>query len=313
MDYVLKKTLSSLLTLLLVVLLVFLAFRIIPGNPANIILGVEATPAQIEALEQKLGIDKTPVEQFIHWIKGVFLLDFGESLRFSEPVLSLIGERIGVTFSLACIAIIITILVSIPLGIIAANYKGKFLDLFISISTQIGLAIPSFWMGILLIMIFGVFFHLIKVGGYVPWSENPVLAFKSLLFPAIAISIPQIAVLVRYLRTTIIEQLNFDYVRTAKSKGLKDSAVLFRHVLKNALIPVITIAGLNFGEILAGSLVIEQVYALPGFGRMLISAIGDRDFPLVQGMVIIIAMIAVIVNLLVDLSYRYLDPKIKWK
>ncbi|MGP7818164.1 ABC transporter permease [Niallia sp. 01092] len=313
MDYVLKKTLSSLLTLLLVVVLVFLAFRIIPGNPANIILGVEATPAQIEALEQKLGIDKTPVEQFIHWVKGVFLLDFGESLRFSEPVLSLIGERIGVTFSLACIAIIITILVSIPLGIIAANYKGKFLDIFISISTQIGLAIPSFWMGILLIMIFGVFFHLIKVGGYVPWSENPLLAFKSLLFPAIAISIPQIAVLVRYLRTTMIEQLNFDYVRTAKSKGLKDSAVLFRHVLKNALIPVITIAGLNFGEILAGSLVIEQVYALPGFGRMLISAIGDRDFPLVQGMVIMIAMIAVIVNLLVDLSYRYLDPKIKWK
>ncbi|WP_445505468.1 ABC transporter permease [Niallia sp. 03091] len=313
MDYVLKKTLSSLLTLFLVVVLVFLAFRIIPGNPANIILGVEATPAQIEALEQKLGIDKTPVEQFIYWVKGVFLLDFGESLRFSEPVLSLIGERIGVTFSLACIAIIITILVSIPLGIIAANYKGKFLDIFISISTQIGLAIPSFWMGILLIMIFGVFFHLIKVGGYVPWSENPLLAFKSLLFPAIAISIPQIAVLVRYLRTTMIEQLNFDYVRTAKSKGLKDSAVLFRHVLKNALIPVITIAGLNFGEILAGSLVIEQVYALPGFGRMLISAIGDRDFPLVQGMVIMIAMIAVIVNLLVDLSYRYLDPKIKWK
>lgn len=313
MDYVLKKTVSSLFTLFMVIVLVFLAFRIIPGNPANIILGVEATPAQVEELEQKLGLDQTLFEQFIHWFKGVLVLDFGESLRFSEPVLSLIHERMGVTFSLAFMAIVITIFVSIPLGIIAANYKGKFLDVLISIGTQIGLAIPSFWMGIILIMIFGLMLHLISVGGYVPWSENPLRAFKALLFPATAIAIPQIAILVRYLRTTMIEQLNFDYVRTAKSKGLKDSTILLKHVLKNALIPVITIAGLNFGAILAGSLVIEQVYALPGFGRMLITAIGDRDFPLVQGMVVMIAIIAIAVNLLVDLSYRYLDPKIKLK
>ncbi|WP_146553169.1 ABC transporter permease [Rummeliibacillus sp. SL167] len=313
MDYVLKKTVSSLFTLFVVIVLVFLAFRIIPGNPANIILGVEATPAQVEELEQKLGLDQTLFEQFIHWFKGVLVLDFGESLRFSEPVLSLIHERMGVTFSLAFMAIVITIFVSIPLGIIAANYKGKFLDVLISIGTQIGLAIPSFWMGIILIMIFGLMLHLNSVGGYVPWSENPLRAFKALLFPATAIAIPQIAILVRYLRTTMIEQLNFDYVRTAKSKGLKDSTILLKHVLKNALIPVITIAGLNFGAILAGSLVIEQVYALPGFGRMLITAIGDRDFPLVQGMVVMIAIIAIAVNLLVDLSYRYLDPKIKLK
>ncbi|WP_146547736.1 ABC transporter permease [Rummeliibacillus suwonensis] len=313
MDYVLKKTVSSLFTLFVVIVLVFLAFRIIPGNPANIILGVEATPAQVEELEQKLGLDQTLFEQFIHWFKGVLVLDFGESLRFSEPVLSLIHERMGVTFSLAFMAIVITIFVSIPLGIIAANYKGKFLDVLISIGTQIGLAIPSFWMGIILIMIFGLMLHLISVGGYVPWSENPLRAFKALLFPATAIAIPQIAILVRYLRTTMIEQLNFDYVRTAKSKGLKDSTILLKHVLKNALIPVITIAGLNFGAILAGSLVIEQVYALPGFGRMLITAIGDRDFPLVQGMVVMIAIIAITVNLLVDISYRYLDPKIKLK
>lgn len=313
MDYVLKKTVSSLFTLFVVIVFVFLAFRIIPGNPANIILGVEATPAQVEELEQKLGLDQTLFEQFIHWFKGVLVLDFGESLRFSEPVLSLIHERMGVTFSLAFMAIFITIFVSIPLGTIAANYKGKFLDVLISIGTQIGLAIPSFWMGIILIMIFGLMLHLISVGGYVPWSENPLLAFKALLFPATAIAIPQIAILVRYLRTTMIEQLNFDYVRTAKSKGLKDSTILLKHVLKNALIPVITIAGLNFGAILAGSLVIEQVYALPGFGRMLITAIGDRDFPLVQGMVVMIAIIAIAVNLLVDISYRYLDPKIKLK
>lgn len=313
MDYVIKKIISSVVTLLFVILLIFIAFRIIPGNPAHIILGVEATPSQIAALEQKLGLDKTLTEQFFDFLKGIVLFDFGESLRFSQPVLSLIGERIGVTFSLAVISILITIIVSIPLGILAASYKGKLPDIIISISSQIGLAVPSFWMGIILIMIFGLFLKIISVGGYVEWSENPFLAFKSLFFPALAIAIPQIAIIIRYLRTTIIEQLSLDYVRTATSKGLKGYQILFHHVLRNALIPVITIAGLNFGEILAGSLVIEQVFALPGFGRMLITAIGDRDFPLVQGMVFFIAIIAIVVNLLVDLSYRVLDPKIRLK
>lgn len=313
MDFVIKKIISSVVTLFFVILLIFIAFRIIPGNPAHIILGVEATPSQIAALEQKLGLDQPIAEQFIQLLKGIIVFDFGESLRFSQPVLSLIGERIGVTFSLATISIIITIIISIPLGILAASFKGKFLDIAISISTQIGLAVPSFWMGILFIMIFGLLLNFISVGGYVQWSENPLLAFKSLFFPALAIAIPQIAVIIRYLRTTIIEQLGLDYVRTAASKGLKGYQILFNHVLRNALIPVITIAGLNFGEILAGSLVIEQVFALPGFGRMLITAIGDRDFPLVQGMVFFIAIIAIVVNLLVDLSYRLLDPKIRLK
>lgn len=313
MDFVIKKIISSVVTLFFVILLIFIAFRIIPGNPAHIILGVEATPSQIAALEQKLGLDQPIAEQFIQLLKGIIVFDFGESLRFSQPVLSLIGERIGVTFSLATISIIITIIISIPLGILAASFKGKFLDIAISISTQIGLAVPSFWMGILFIMIFGLLLNFISVGGYVQWSENPLLAFKSLFFPALAIAIPQIAVIIRYLRTTIIEQLGLDYVRTAASMGLKGYQILFNHVLRNALIPVITIAGLNFGEILAGSLVIEQVFALPGFGRMLITAIGDRDFPLVQGMVFFIAIIAIVVNLLVDLSYRLLDPKIRLK
>lgn len=313
MNYTLKKLITSAVTLLLVITLVFVAFKVIPGNPALAILGPEATPEQIAALEKQLGIDRPLSVQFFSWLKGLVVFDFGESLRFSRPVLSLIGERIGVTFSIALLSIAITILIAIPLGVLAAKYKGRFVDIFISIMTQIGLAIPTFWTGIILIMIFAITFRWISVGGYVPWSEDPMGAFKALFFPALAISIPQIAILVRYLRTTMIEQLNLDYVRTAKSKGLKDSALLFKHVLKNALIPVITIAGLNFGEILAGSLVVEQVFALPGFGRMLITGIGDRDFPLVQGMVLIIAFMAIAVNLLVDLTYRLLDPKIKLK
>ncbi|MGJ7912460.1 ABC transporter permease [Neobacillus sp. LXY-1] len=310
-NYISRKILTLLFTLLFVVLLVFIAFRIIPGNPAQIILGTEATAEQISALEKQLGIDQPLSSQFISFLKGIVMFNFGNSLRYSQPVLSLIFERVGVTFTLALISIVMTVLIGIPLGVAAAKYKGKFAEFFISIVTQLGLAIPSFWAGIILIMFFGLTLKWFSVGGYVPWSENPWLAYKSLLLPAIAISIPQIAIIVRYLRTTMIEQLHLEYVRTAKSKGLKNSVILYKHVLKNALIPVITIAGMNFSEILAGSLVIEQVFSLPGIGRLLITAIGDRDFPLVQGMVIMIALIAIFVNLFIDLAYQWLDPKMK--
>lgn len=301
------------LTLIFVVFLSFCAFRIIPGNPALAILGTEATLAQLEALNKKLGTDKPLIEQFGSWMTDIFHLDFGESLRFSEPVLNLIISRSSVTFSLAIIALSIIIVTAIPLGILAAKSKGKTMDFLISIITQIGLSVPSFWSGILLILIFGFTLNWFSAGGYVPWSKNPFLAFRSLFLPSLAVAIPQIAIVVRYLRTTMIEQLNEDYVRTAYSKGLKESTIYFKHVLKNALIPVVTVVGMNFGEILAGSLVIEQVFTLPGFGSLLVSAIGSRDYPLIQGMVLIIAFLVVLVNLIVDLTYRWLDPKIELK
>ncbi|MBJ6360116.1 ABC transporter permease [Paenibacillus sp. MAHUQ-46] len=303
--------LTLVLTLLFVILLTFLAFRIIPGNPAHTILGMDASPEQIAELEQKLGLGGPLHEQFFSWIGGVLQFDFGQSLRFSEPVLDLIVSRLPVTFSLAVLTLFITIIVSVPLGIAAARARGKAVDLIISIGTQLGLAIPSFWSGILLILVFGLMLKWFSVSAYVPWSENIWLSLKSLTLPAIALAIPQIAIVVRYLRTTMLEQLGEDYVRTAHSKGLKNSSVYYRHVLKNALIPVITVIGVNFGEILAGSLVIEQVFTLPGMGRLLITAIGNRDFPLVQGMVLLIALIVITVNLIVDLSYRWLNPKIR--
>ncbi|MFC3787587.1 ABC transporter permease [Paenibacillus sp. GCM10012307] len=309
--FVARRMLTLVLTLLFVILLTFLAFRIIPGNPAHTILGMDASPEQIAELEQKLGLGGPLHEQFFSWIGGVLQFDFGQSLRFSEPVLDLIVSRLPVTFSLAVLTLFITIIVSVPLGIAAARARGKAVDLIISIGTQLGLAIPSFWSGILLILVFGLMLKWFSVSAYVPWSENIWLSLKSLTLPAIALAIPQIAIVVRYLRTTMLEQLGEDYVRTAHSKGLKNSSVYYRHVLKNALIPVITVIGVNFGEILAGSLVIEQVFTLPGMGRLLITAIGNRDFPLVQGMVLLIALIVITVNLIVDLSYRWLNPKIR--
>ncbi|WP_028560493.1 ABC transporter permease [Paenibacillus pinihumi] len=309
--FVTRRMLTLVLTLFFVIVLTFLAFRIIPGNPAHAILGMEASPEQVAELEQKLGIGGPLHQQFFSWISGVIQFDFGQSLRFSEPVLGLIASRLPVTFSLAIMSLLLTIIVAVPLGIAAARARGKAVDLIISIGTQLGLAIPSFWSGIMLILIFGLLLKWFSVSTYVPWSENIWLSLKSLTLPAIALAIPQIAIVVRYLRTTMLEQIGEDYVRTARSKGLKNSSVYYRHVLKNALIPVITVVGVNFGEILAGSLVIEQVFTLPGMGRLLITAIGSRDFPLVQGMVLLIALIVITVNFIVDLSYRWLNPKIR--
>ncbi|MNH71301.1 Dipeptide transport system permease protein DppB [compost metagenome] len=311
--YLTRRILTLLLTVFFVVLLSFAAFRIIPGNPALSILGMEASPEQVAELQAKLGANLPLFEQFLNWLKGIVTLDFGESIRFSEPVLDMIVSRLPVTFSLAVMSLCITLVIAIPLGILAARARGRVMDLIISIGTQLGLAVPSFWTGILLILIFGLTLKWFSISQFVPWSENPWLAFKSLLLPAIAVAIPQIAIVVRYLRTTMLEQLNLDYVRTAYSKGLKESNIYFKHVLKNALIPVITVVGMNFGEILAGSLVVEQVFTLPGFGRLLITAISNRDYPLIQGMVVLIAFIVITLNFVVDLSYRWLDPKIRLK
>ncbi|GIP21897.1 ABC transporter permease [Paenibacillus sp. J22TS3] len=311
--YLTRRILTLLLTVFFVVLLSFAAFRIIPGNPALAILGMEASPGQVAELQAKLGANLPLFEQFLNWIKGIVTLDFGESIRFSEPVLDMIVSRLPVTFSLAVISLSITLVIAVPLGILAARARGRVMDLIISIGTQLGLAVPSFWTGILLILIFSLTLKWFSISQFVPWSKDPWLAFKSLLLPATAVAIPQIAIVVRYLRTTMLEQLNLDYVRTAYSKGLKESNIYFKHVLKNALIPVITVVGMNFGEILAGSLVVEQVFTLPGFGRLLITAISNRDYPLIQGMVVLIAFIVITLNFVVDLSYRWLDPKIRLK
>jgi peptide/nickel transport system permease protein len=313
LPYIVRRILTLLLTVLFVVILTFAAFRIIPGNPALTILGPEASQQQIALLEATLGTDRPLSQQFISWLGGVVRLDFGNSLRFSEPVLQLIGSRFPVTISLALLTLLLTTATAIPLGIKAARSKGKAADIIISISSQIGLAIPSFWMGIILILLFSLTLKWFSVSTYVPWSENPLLAFKSLLLPSVALALPQIAIVVRYLRTTMLEQLHLDYVRTARIKGLKESSVYYKHVLKNALLPVVTIVGINFGEILAGSLVVEHVFTLPGVGSLLITGISNRDYPLVQGLVIIIALIVITTNFFVDLSYRWLDPKIRLK
>lgn len=312
-SYGVRRAITLLVTLALVLLMTFFVFRVIPGNPALTILGMEADEAQVAALEAKLGTDQPLVHQFLIWIKGVLAGNWGESLKYSEPVLDLIFDRIPLTLSIAFLSICLTLIIAVPLGIWAAKANDRLSGLLISLGTQIGLAIPSFWLGILLVLLFGVALSLFPIGGYVPWSENPWQALRSLFLPSLAVAIPQIAVVVRYLRTTMLEQLRQDYVRTANSKGLHGRTVLYKHVLKNALIPVVTVLGMIIADVLAGSLIIEQVFALPGFGRLLVASIGARDFPLVQGMILMTAFVVIIVNLLVDAAYKWLDPRIRLK
>lgn len=309
--YEIRRLGALFLTVWFVMLLTFSAFRVIPGNPALAILGIDASEAQVAELMRQLGADRPLAGQFLQWLKELARLDLGDSLRYSQPVAGLIAERIPVTVSLALLSLAFTIIVAVPLGIAAAKARGKAADLIISAGTQLGLAVPSFWSGIVLIILFGLTLQWFPVSKFVPWSENPVLALRSLLLPALAVAIPQIAIMVRYLRTALLEQLGQDYVRTAYSKGVKESRIYLRHVLKNALVPVVTVLGMNFGELLAGSLVIEQVFTLPGLGRLLITAIGSRDYPLVQGMVLLIAVVITGLNFLTDIAYRWLDPKIR--
>jgi peptide/nickel transport system permease protein len=313
MHFLLRRTLTLFATLLLVSLMTFAVFQVIPGDPALIILGLEAEEEQIRALQQKLGSDQPLFQRFIRWLGGVLTGDMGESLRFSLPVTELIWSRFPVTLSLSLMSMGLTVVLAIPLGIIAARAQGKWSDYLVSITTQFGMAIPSFWLGILLMLFFGIILSWFSPGGYVPWSEDIWGAFRSLFLPSLAIAIPQIAVVVRYLRTLIIEQLNADYVRTARGKGMKERIIIYKHVLRNALIPVVTVLGMIFADVLAGSLIIEQVFALPGLGRLLISSISYRDFPLIQGMVVYITLIVILIHFVVDLLYRVLDPRISLK
>lgn len=313
MYYYIRRLFALIITLVLVSVAVFVLFQIIPGDPVLNILGLEAEEYQIEALRKELGTDQPIHIRYINWAKGMVRGDAGTSIRFNSPVTDLIKSRLPVTLSLTIMSLGIAIIVAVPLGIIAARNSGKWSDYIISIITQLGMAVPSFWLGIILLLVFGVKLKWIRPGVYVPWNESFSGAFKSLLLPSIAIAIPAIATIVRYLRTSVIEQLKLDYVRTAYSKGLVKNSIVYSHVLKNALIPVVTVMGMITANVLGGSLIIEQVFALPGIGRLFISSISFRDYYLVQGMVMYIATAIILINLVVDLIYKFLDPRIKLK
>ncbi|MCC2250299.1 ABC transporter permease [Virgibacillus sp. AGTR] len=313
MRYILYKLATFVATMTLVSIIIFFVFQLLPGNPAHIILGIEAEQAQIQQLEQELGLDKQATERYVDWVTGLFQADLGESLKYQLPVSDILVDRIPVTFSLGILSILLTIIIGIPLGILIARTKGKWISVVLSIMTQLGIAIPSFWFGFILILVFGVILSLFPTYGYVPWSEDFFGALRALFLPSLVIAISNIAVIIRYLRNTILDQANMEYVRTARCKGLTERKIMYGHILRNALIPVITILGLTIADTLGGSIIIENVFALPGLGNLLIESISSRDFPLVQSMVLYIAVLVITINFIVDLLYKVIDPRIRAK
>jgi len=310
--YTVRRLIVLIVTLFLVSILIFAVINIVPGDPAQIILGTEATPETLARVRAKLGLDRPAVVRYIEWLKNIILHgDFGRSINYDRPISELIANRLLVTGPLAGMAILFTMIIAIPLGIYAATHHNRPGDYGTMIFSQIGLAIPEFWTGILLILGFAVHWHLVPAGGFTPW-EKPLESLRSLLLPALALGFTRAAVITRLTRSSMLEVLREDYIKTAWSKGLPSRLVIYKHALRNASISVVTILGLQLGYLLAGTIIIETVFYLPGMGRLVMNAIFQRDLPVVQGVVLFIATVIVIVNFIVDLLYGLLDPRIRY-
>lgn len=307
----LKRLLLLILTLVMVTMLAFVAFSIIPGDPTSSILGIEADEAQIEALREKLGLDLPIWERYFNWVSAFITGDFGQSYNFSMPVADLLASRITVTLTLALMAMILIIVISLPIGIFAARYEGGIIDRILTIFNQIVMSIPGFLMGIMLTYVFGLVLKLFVPGGYTAPSQGIGAYIWYLLFPAMAVALPKSAMTIKMLRSSILSQMGEDYIKTAYSKGNTKASVLWRHVLRNAMIPVVTFLAMAVADIVAGSIVVEQVFAVPGLGQMLISSIGNRDYPVVQAIIVLIASVVVICNFSADLLYRVMDPRLR--
>ncbi len=310
MKYALKKTATMIITLFFVSVLVFFSFSLIPDNPAISKLGTEATPERIEALSHEMGLDKPVTQRFTEWIFGVIRGDFGKSYSYSQSVTSLLSDKIKTTLLLSFMAIIICTVISIPLGIFMARKSDSKLDIALSTINQIIMAVPSFFSGIILTLIFGVAFKLFTPGAYVSYKTNLLGCLGYLFFPALAIALPKISMVSKLLKDTVLKESEKEYVRTAYSRGNRTKAVFYGHVLGNALIPVITFMGMTFADIIAGSIIVEQVFSVPGLGRILLSSISGRDYPVIEAIILLLAFFVVLSNLIVDLLYHKFDPRI---
>ena len=309
--YLLKKLITLIILLFAVSISVFGVLFILPGDPAQIILGINATPETLAALRAELGLDRPFLAQYTGWMADLLTGKSGRSITYDLPVADLIGSRMAVTGPLTLLAVAISLALSIPLGIYAARRRNRAGDTAVMVFSQIGLAIPEFWLGILLILLMSVKLGIFSAGGFPGWTENAWGSLKALVLPAVALGMIRAAVLARVTRSSILEVLDEDYVRTARAKGLRERTVIYIHALKNALIPVLTILGLQIGQLMAGAIIIENVFYLPGLGRLVFQAIGQRDLPVVREIVLFMAAAVVLVNFLVDLAYAVVDPRFR--
>jgi peptide/nickel transport system permease protein len=304
------RIVTLLLTMLAASLVVFVVMQVLPGDPASLILGVNAQPDTLAALQHQLGLDQPVWWRYLDWIGHLAVGDFGVSYTYSVPVSELIGARVLVSLPLALMAIVISTAIAIPLGVFAASRRGQVADTTVMGVAQVGVALPNFWLGLLLILLFAVRLPWLPASGFAGWENGPWPAIRSLLLPALALALPQAAILARVTRSSVLETLQEDFLRTARARGLSRRAALWRHAVPNALIPVVTIMGLQFSFLLAGTIIIENVFSLPGLGRLVFQAIAQRDLIVVQDLVVLLAGAVILVNFMVDLAYAALDPRL---
>jgi peptide/nickel transport system permease protein len=309
--FLLKRLLTLLATLAGASVVVFLVLEILPGNAAQMLMGPDAAPEAVQALAVKLGLDLPPIQRYWQWVSGMLVGELGTSYAYSSPVLELVLERLALTVPLAVMAMALTTVLALVVGVYAASRHNRLGDVGLMGLTQVGIAVPNFWFAILLILLFSVHLQWFSAGGFPGWDEGVIDALKALLLPALSLAVVQAAILARITRSAVLEVLREDFVRTARAKGLSQRATLWRHVLRNAMIPVVTVMGLQFANLLAGTIVVENVFYLPGLGRLIFQSISNRDLIVVRNCVMLLATMVIVVNFVVDVLYAVIDPRVK--
>lgn len=310
-QFLIKKLIWAVATLAVASIVVYSALEIVPGDPAEVMLGINATDDAIAALREELGLNKPVLERYFAWIGGMLVGDFGKSYTYSVAVSELVAERITISLPLALLSLFLSTLIAIPVGLYAATKRGSLADTGIMALTQIGIAIPNFWFALLLVYFLAIWLQLVPAGGFPGWDAGFGTALKSLLLPALSLALPQAAILSRVTRSALLETMGEDYIRTARAKGLSRNSTIWKHALRNAMIPVLTILGLQFAYLLAGTIIIENVFYLPGLGRLVFQAISLRDLIVVESVVMMLVATIIIINLVVDLAYLWVDPRLR--
>ena len=313
--FVFRRLLSCVLTLLATSVVVFAVLELLPGNAAQVILGETATAESLAAMEDKLGLNQPAATRYLNWMGGLLQGQTGLSISYDTPTGQLMAERLQVTLPLALMAMGLTVLLALSLGMYAASQQNKAGDVGVMTLSQLGLALPNFWLAILLILLFAVHLEWVSAGGFPGWSVDDGggvgEGIKALLLPAMALAAVQTAILTRVTRSAVLDMLGEDFVRTARAKGLSRRQVLWRHVLRNAMIPVVTVMGLQFGNLITSAIVIENVFVLPGIGRLIFQAIANRDLIVVRDVVMLLSAMVILINFFIDLLYAWIDPRLK--
>ncbi|NGP17342.1 ABC transporter permease [Devosia chinhatensis] len=290
---------------------IFLLLDLLPGDPARFILGINASPDAVAALRLQMGLDAPALERFLQWLGGMLGGDFGMSVTQRLPVAQLIVERLAVTLPLTILAMLISMIVGLPLGILAARRRGKPADTALMVLAQTGVAVPNFWFGMLLTLVFAVTLRWLPTGGFVPWHEDWIGSLRSLVLPSLALALPQASILARVMRTALVDVMGQDFIRTARAKGMTMDEAIWRHGVRNALLPVLTILGLQFAYLVAGTIIVENVFFLPGLGRLIFNAVTERDLILVRGATMVLVVVVTATMLITDLTYAWVDPRLR--